>query len=202
LSERETFMSAPQKTASYITPEGYLALEAAAEIKHEYVDGEIFAMTGVTRAHNIICLNLAALLRDHLRGSRCQTFMAEVKLQVEAANCFFYPDLFVTCSEADRANPLVQAEAKLVIEVLSESTALFDREGKFAAYRSLPSLAEYVLVRQDMMSIECYRRGDGGEWILHPYSEGETVRLHSLELSFPIEAAYPDVDFGIAAAQT
>lgn len=95
-------------------------------------------------------------------------------------------------SEADRLSQHVMNEAVLVMEVLSPSTALYDRDRKFAANRQLPSLHEYVLVDTERRGIECYRRTDHGEWLLHPYGAGESVTLHSLELTFPLEAAYED----------
>lgn len=183
------------RTEDTLTPEAYLEMEMASTERHEYVDGEVFAMTGAASAHNDINISLAALIREHLRGGPCKVYAIDIKLRVEAANCYFYPDLMVTCSEADRQNQYEKREPVLVVEILSPSTALYDRDRKFAAYRQLPSLQEYVLVDAEQQSIECYRRATGGEWILHPYGAGETVTLHSLNLTFPIEAAYQDVDF-------
>lgn len=180
---------------NYLTPEAYLEMEMASEERHEYVDGEVFLMSGAASAHNLITLNLGYLFREHLRGGPCTTFVIDIKLRVEAANCYFYPDLMVTCSEADRAEKYVKHEPLLVVEILSPSTALYDRERKFAAYRQLPSLQEYLLVDTERMNIECYRRADGGEWILRPYGAGETVTLRSLKLDFPLEAVYQDIEF-------
>ncbi len=188
-------MGLAQENPAYITPEAYLAVEMASDTRSEYLKGEVFAMVGTSSAHNIIVLNIAQALREHLRGGPCQVFALDLKLRVEAANAYFYPDLMVTCSEADRNSDFIKNEAVLVVEVLSPSTALFDRDKKFASYRQLPSLQEYVLVDTEQESIECYRRADNGEWIMHPYGAGETVTLHGLNLTFPIGAAYQDVDF-------
>ncbi len=177
------------------TPEAYLAWEAEQSERHEYVNGEVFLMTGTTTAHNTIGLNLAVALRDSLRGRPCRVYMEAIKLRVEAANCYFYPDLMVTCSAIDREQTLVQSEPTLVIEVLSESTARYDQVTNFEAYRQLPSLREYVLVAQDAARVLVYRRGEGVEWIVHPYAAGETVALPSLELAIPIDLIYEDVDF-------
>jgi len=179
----------------WISPDAYMEMEMASPERHEYVDGEIFAMSGASSPHNLITGNLYMAFRAHLRGKPCQVFMADIKLRVEAANCYFYPDLMVTCSETDRQSRYVMNEPLLVVEILSPATALYDRDKKFAAYRQLPSLQEYVLVDAEQTTLDCYRRGEGGEWILHPYVAGETVTLHSLGLSFPIEAAYLDVEF-------
>lgn len=178
-----------------VSPEAYMEMEMASPERHEYVDGEVFLMTGAASAHNLININLVSLIRDHLRGGPCRVFAIDIKLRVEAANCYFYPDLMVTCSENDRQSRYVMNEPLLVVEILSPSTALYDYNKKFALYRQLPSLQEYVLVDAEHMGIDRYRRGEGGEWILHPYVAGETVTLHSLALNFPIEAAYQDVDF-------
>ena len=183
------------KKEDRVSPDAYLEMEMASEERHEYVDGEVFAMVGAASAHNLININLVSLIRDHLRGGSCRVFAIDIKLRVETANCYFYPDAMVTCSETDRQSRYVMNEPLLVVEILSPSTALYDRDKKFAAYRQLPSLQEYVLVDAEQMGIDCYRRGEGGEWILHPYSVGEAVTLHSLSLTFPIEAAYQDVDY-------
>ncbi|MFA7240107.1 MAG: Uma2 family endonuclease [Sulfuricellaceae bacterium] len=177
-----------------ISPEAYLEMEMTSEERHEYVDGEIFAMSGASSPHNLIAGNLYMAFRAHLRGKPCQVFMSDIKLRVEAANCYFYPDLMVTCSEIDRQSRYVMNEPMLVVEILSPSTTLFDYNNKFAAYRQLPSLQEYVLVDAARMGIDCYRRNERDEWILRPYGAEESVVLHSLDLTFPVEAAYLDVD--------
>lgn len=191
-------MGLPQGNPAYITPEAYLALEMRSDTRSEYLKGEVFAMVGTSSAHNVIVGNLYMALRNHLRGGPCQAFTIDLKLRVEAANAYFHPDLMVTCSEADRNSDFIKNEAVLVVEVLSPSTALFDRDKKFASYRLLPSLQEYVLVDTEQESIECYRRAYNGEWIMHPYGTGEIVTLHGLNLSFPIGAAYQDVDFKLS----
>ncbi len=180
------------KKTEWQSPQDYLEMEMASPERHEYVDGEVFAMTGTSRPHNVIAGNLYMLLRNELRGKGCRAYFADIKLRIEAANCYFYPDLMVTCTEADRLSQHVMNEPVLVVEVLSPSTALYDRDRKFAAYRRLSSLREYVLVDTERMGIECFRRTDHGEWILHPYGAGESVTLHSLALTFPLEAAYED----------
>lgn len=185
-------MGLPQHSAAHVSPEQYLAQEMASETRSEYLAGEVFAMTGASSAHNVIGGNLYVALRNHLRGGPCQAFMADIKLRVEAANAYFYPDVMVTCSENDCSSAYVKSEPVLVVEVLSPSTALFDRDKKFAAYRQLASLQEYVLVDSQQVGVECYRRGEGGEWILHPYGPEETVALHSVGLSLPVEAVYQD----------
>lgn len=190
-------MGLPQERITYITPEDYLAVEMASDTRSEYLKGEVFAMVGTSSMHNVIVLNIAQTLRNLLRGRPCQIFAIDIKLRVESANAYFYPDLMVTCSDKDRRSDFIKTEPILVMEVLSPSTALFDRDKKFACYRQLPSLQEYVLVDTEQVNIECYRRADGGEWIMHPYGVDESVTLHSLNLTFPIASAYQDVEFSI-----
>ena len=187
--------NALEKAAEF-TPEAYLAWESEQSERHEYVNGEVFLMTGTTTAHNVIGSNFLVALRNGLRGKPCRVYMEAIKLRVETANCYFYPDLMATCSAGDRQQPLVQSEPTVVVEVLSESTAAFDQGAKFEAYRKLPSLREYVLVAQDSARVLVYRRGEGVEWIVHPYGVGETVRLPSLELSIPVDLIYEDIGFG------
>jgi Uma2 family endonuclease len=188
-----------QEMTGRMTLDGYYALEAVAlDERHEYVRGEVFAMTGTTDRHNLIAQNFCFALREGLRGGPCQVFMESVKLRLDAADCVYYPDLMVTCSANDAAERLVKREALLVVEVLSESSAAFDRGGKFADYRSLPSLAEYVVVEQDHARVEVFRRGERGEWILHPYGPGEQARLSSLGLDVPVDSIYEGIDLDVA----
>ncbi len=186
--------NALEKTAEF-TPEAYLAWESEQSERHEYVNGEVFLMTGTTTAHNLICQNLLVALKNGLRGKPCRVYIEAIKLHVDAANCYFYPDLMVTCSPRDRNEPRVQSEPSVVVEALSESTAGYDFGMKFAAYRQLPSLREYVLVAQDEAQVMVYRRGEGVEWVLHPYGPGETLHLPSLNLFIPVDELYDDIEF-------
>ena len=122
------------------SPEEYLAWEAEQVEKHEYVDGEVFAMAGAGEGHVTITGNVYMALRQHLKGSPCRTFMADMKVQANANNAFFYPDVVVTCSARDAQDPLVKREPTLIVEVLSPSTAAYDRGAKFSSYRQLASL--------------------------------------------------------------
>ena len=123
----------------------YLVWEAGQTERHEFVDGEVFAMAGAEDRHVTVAMNMAFALRQHLTGSPCRTYMSDMKLHVAAANQYFYPDVLVTCSPLDQANATVKSEPKLIAEVLSPSTAAYDRGLKFGLYRALPSLQEYVL---------------------------------------------------------
>lgn len=176
----------------------YLAGEAVSSIKHEYVDGEVFAMAGASEEHATIAGNVFALLRAHVRGGPCRVYMADMKLRVERAQAYFYPDCFVTCDPADSAEPLAKQRARVVIEVLSESTEGYDRGGKFAAYRELPSLDEYVLIDSRTRSVEVFRRHPEG-WVLQPVPEDGRLQLHSLGFDCAMDSIYEDVDFARSA---
>lgn len=178
------------------SPEDYLAWEATQETKNEYLDGEVSGMVGVKDSHAIVAGNLFVALKQHLKATSCRTYAAEMKLRVESANAYFYPDVFVTCDERDRgaAADYFKSHAVLVIEVLSDSTAAYDRGRKFACYRQLPSLREFVIVDPDMPSIECFRRDATDHWVLYPFGAGERVDFASVGLSAPMEEIYEGVD--------
>jgi Uma2 family endonuclease len=160
----------------------FLAWDTTQTIKHEFVRGEVFAMAGAHEAHVTATMNVAMALRQHLKGSPCRTFATDMKLRVEAADAFYYPDVMVTCSAADAADPLIKREPTLVVEVLSPSTAAYDRGEKFAAYRLLPSLQEYLLVDPAARRCDLYRRGADGLWVLHPGAPEQGVHFASVEL--------------------
>jgi len=176
-----------------LTAADYLAWEAAQLERHEYLDGEVFAMAGAEDRHVTVTMNLAFALRQHLAGSTCRTFMSDMRLQVAAANSYFYPDVLVTCSALDLASPMAKTEPKLIAEVLSPSTAAYDRGAKFSHYRSLPSLQEYVLIDLDTRSTDCFRKGDDGLWVLHPFARGETVLMASVALELSATQLFAEV---------
>ncbi|MBK9442052.1 MAG: Uma2 family endonuclease [Comamonadaceae bacterium] len=176
------------------TAEDYLAWENTQPERHDYLDGEVFAMAGAEDRHVTVAGNLYIALRQHLNASPCRTFMSDMRLHVAVANSYFYPDLMVTCSALDAASPLVKTEPSLIVEVLSPSTAAYDRGVKFSHYRSLASLQEYVLVDLDSRSIDCYRKGPDGLWVLHPFARGETVALASVGLQVPAALVFAEVE--------
>ncbi|MDB5930623.1 MAG: hypothetical protein JWR60_2330 [Polaromonas sp.] len=178
---------------SGFTATDYLAWEAAQPERHEYLGGEVFAMAGAEDRHVTVTMNLAFALRQHLAGSPCRTYMSDMRLQVAAANSYFYPDVLVTCSPLDLASPMVKAEPKLIAEVLSPSTAAYDRGLKFSHYRSLPSLEEYIVIDLDTRSTDCYRKGADGLWVLHPFARGETVSLASVALEISAAQLFAEV---------
>lgn len=182
---------------SYLTPEEYLQMETQSDIKHEYIAGEVYAMAGATDTHVTIALNMAVLLRSHLRGSGCRVYISDMKVKIEEKNRFFYPDVMVTCEPQDRENSTYKEYPRLIIEVLSDSTEAFDRGDKFADYQTLPSLQEYVLINTKKARIECFRRTEEGLWLLQFYElEVEQFELASVEFTGKINEVYEQVDFG------
>jgi Uma2 family endonuclease len=177
-----------------LTTEDYLAGEVLSPIRHEYVAGEVFAMAGATEEHATIAGNLFALLHAQVRGGPCRVYIADMKLRVEAADAFFYPDVFVTCDARDTSESLAKRHPSLICEVLSESTEAYDRGGKFAAYRTLETLSEYLLIDSRSRSVEVFRRQPDG-WLLAPVAPDGQLELMSLGFRCTVDALYEDVVF-------
>ena len=180
------------KTESSFDAAAYLAWEETQPERNEYVAGEVFAMVGVRQSHNVATLNLATVLRRELKGSPCRVFIESVKTRIEAANCFFYPDVVVTCDPRDRLTPEYLSHPLLVVEVLSESTAAYDRGAKFAAYRKLDSLQDYVLIDVAAQRVEVFRRNAENHWVLYDYGAGDRVELASLSLHLDLAELLDD----------
>jgi Uma2 family endonuclease len=192
-------MTPPAYQEPLFDAEAYLAWENEQDQKHEYVDGEVFAMAGASENHVTIALNIAMALRAHLRGGPCRVFISDMKLRVDSANSFFYPDVFVTCSATDLA-PQFKNEALLVVEVLSPGTSAYDRGDKFARYRGLPSLQEYLLVDSEQRRAELFRRDparEGERWLLYPRAGQQSLELASVGLELTLDSVYEDVRLGV-----
>lgn len=172
-------MSKFQTALSYMTPDEYLSFEQNSKIKHEYVDGQIFAISGATEAHNIICSNILVSLHSRLAGTRCRAFIADMKVHVKASNSFYYPDIMVTCKPLD-PKALYKSSPVLIVEVLSPSTKQIDRREKLVAYRKLESLQEYILVHQNKSLIEHYRKDSEGKWSLCELGKHDELCIGSL----------------------
>jgi Uma2 family endonuclease len=174
--------------------ETYLAWEERQTEKHEFIAGELFAMGGARREHVVVSLNLAAAFKQRLRGGPCQAYVADLKLRVEAAKAFFYPDVMVSCDPRDHAAGPFITHPILIVEVLSESTAGFDRGDKFAAYRTLPSLREYVLVDIAARRLETFRRTPENDWLFHEFLPGcGECFFPALNVSIPFDEIFENV---------
>jgi len=176
-----------------MTAAEFLAWDAGQTVKHEFLRGEIYAMTSATDALVTTTMNVAMALRQHLRGTPCRTYASDMKLRVEAADAFFYPDVFVTCSAADAADPQTKREPVLVVEVLSPSTAAYDRGDKFAAYRQLPTLRELLFIDPRRRRCDLHRLGADGLWVLYPFDPGAAVVLESVGTTLPPEVLWDEV---------
>lgn len=175
----------------FISVTDYLAAEPFSEIRHEYIDGQVYAMGGASRIHGLIVTALSLLIGQRAREKRCQLFIADMKvrLNISGKDIFYYPDLLLSCDPEDRADFFSQTPC-LIIEVLSESTERIDRREKMLAYQTLSSLQEYVLVAQDDRQVEIYRRRN--EWQPEIINEG-VFRFDCLDLSVSVDDVYEDV---------
>jgi Uma2 family endonuclease len=177
------------------TPEEYFAWEEQQLVRHEYIDGEVYAMSGGTVNHSDIAGNFSTLLKDHLRGSGCKILNSDARVNIVASSHYVYPDVSVTCDERDKITPQYITYPCLVVEVLASSPESHDRCNKFKFYRRNPSLQEYVLVDAETMAITMFRKSDDDKWRIIDYEPGDIVELTSINLTFPIEQVYEDVVF-------
>lgn len=195
-------MSAHPQT--HYTADAYLALERRAEQRSEYLAGEIIAMTGASRRHNLIVVNLAACLRHQARAAGCEIYVSDMRVHVPAADLFTYPDLAAAGGEPvfDDAQLDTLLNPVLLIEVLSPSTEDYDRGRKFAFYRTLPSLRDYLLVAQDRVHVEHFVRQDEGEWLLSETDDpAATIALPALGAEITVREIYDGVP-GLVAEST
>lgn len=181
---------------SPMTPEEYLAFEKTSEIRHEYVDGELYAMAGASKNHNLISGNLYLLLRGYLRNSGCTTYIADVKVKLPKSKKFFYPDLLVTCDPNDDADEMFVKTPQVIIEVLSPSTQNFDQVKKFQYYRTIPTLQNYLLIHTDDYKVDCFRRQTEDIWTIQFYKGIEAIaHLETLDINLPLTKIYEGVIF-------
>jgi Uma2 family endonuclease len=184
-----------------MSAEEYLAFERAAEGKHELWDGEVFAMSGASLAHNQIVRNLIRHLGNALEGMDCQVLPSDMRVRIGLRNRYVYPDVTIVCGRPRlEGNADVLLDPNLVIEVLSPSTEAFDRGEKFVAHRSLRSVHEVVLVGQDARRVECYTRQLDDSWILRERTGDAAVQLGPLAEPLPLDAIYDGVELAAGDA--
>lgn len=174
----------------YYTKDDYLAMESHSPYKHEYLDGQIYAMAGATGEYDTIAGNLYVAFSLHLKGKSCRPFGNDIRIAVEQG--FFYPDVSVDCGY-DSQQPFFAGEPVIIVEVLSNSTRRFDLGEKFKRYRGVPSLAEFVVIEQDFMRVDIYRKN--ANWSATRYEKGDKVIFESIGLTLPIEEIYERIDF-------
>jgi Uma2 family endonuclease len=176
-----------------LTPEEYFAWEEGQLEKHEYIDGNVYAMSGGSKNHSLISVRLLRLLADRLEGSSCDTCNSDLKVKIFETNNYTYPDVSVTCDDRDRTTSQYITYPCLIVEVLSASTEAYDRGGKFRLYRQNPVLQEYLLVSSTSIEIDLYRKNESEEWIFTSYKERDTIELKSIDFSFSIESIYRNI---------
>lgn len=182
------------------TASEYLALERQSETKSEFLDGRIYGMAGASRRHNLIVLNIGGELRGSLRGRPCETYPSDMRVKVSVTGLYTYPDVTVVCGEPEFEDAAIDTllNPRLLVEVLSPSTADYDRGAKFEHYRSLPSVQEVLLVDQDRVHVMHYQRQEDGNWLLSETREIETsIRLSSLDVQLTLAEVYARVAFDV-----
>lgn len=182
----------------YLTEEQYLEIERKAERRSEYWNGEMFAMAGGTARHADIKDGLVFVLRRELHGSGCRTYSSDLRVKTPATGLYTYPDLLVICGKLEYADDVKDTvtNPKVIIEVLSPSTELYDRGNKFVHYRSIPSFQEYLLVAQDRIYAEHHVKQSDGSWHSREITDAAaTITLESLAIRFKLMEAYSGVEF-------
>ncbi|WP_428355149.1 Uma2 family endonuclease [Methyloprofundus sp.] len=175
----------------------YLESEKTAEFKNEYLQGEIWAMAGASDNHVTIAMNLAFLLKQQLKGNPCRSYISDMKVKIELANAFFYPDVFVSCDPRDQEQDFNYYKERpvFIAEVLSPSTEAYDRGDKFKYYQLLPGLQEYWLIDAQKMTLDCFTRADDNAWTLHSYSSPQDqASIVALNLTIQLDQLYVDTN--------
>jgi Uma2 family endonuclease len=177
----------------WISPEEYLEIDRASiDVKYEYTDGHMYAMSGGTAEHAEIAINMIAILKAHLQGS-CRILSSDVRVQV-AERKYYYPDVSVSCHPEDKQKGIdIIRYPRLVIEVLSPSTETNDRGKKFRSYKACSSIQEYVLINSQHQEVEIYHR-QGDMWTYHQYESGQEINLASIRLTISLADIYRDVN--------
>jgi Uma2 family endonuclease len=194
-------MRAGMTTPRFADGEAYLAWEELQTERHEYVAGEIWAMTGARATHNTITLNAFYFLRMTLKGQPCRVYVIDLKLHINAVGDYLYPDVMVTGDPRDRqpGEDRFISHPWLVVEVLSDSTAAYDRGRKFELYRNIGTLTHYLLIEQDRPHAELFFKNAQGQWVLQPLAATDNLQIDALGQPWPIASLFEDVDFSRAA---
>lgn len=174
----------------------YLEWEREQTERHEFLAGEVFSQAGGTRRHSLISANVLAELRQRLRGKECEAHGSDMRIQVEATGLYAYPDVSVVCPPFEGESDDVVSNPVLLAEVLSPSTADYDRGGKFGHYRQIPSLNEYLVLWQSEPRVEQHQRTDEGLWLLREISSiDDVLKLVSVDMELKLRDVYEKVDF-------
>jgi len=187
-------MSSQLKT--YLTPEEYLAIERKAEDRSEYFNGEMFAMSGASRRHNLIVTNIVREISQQIKGKPCEVYSNDMRVKIPATGLYTYPDVVVVCDEPKFEDEYIDTllNPVVIIEVLSDSTEKYDRGQKFAHYRGIESLAEYMLVAQDNFKVEQFTKRSDKQWLMtEKGSLEDEIKLISIECVLQLREVYDKV---------
>jgi len=187
-------MIASKENFPTMTPEEYFAWEETQLEKHELIDGQVYAMSGGSVNHGRIVIRLTAMFDNHLENSGCILGNSDVKINIIETSNYTYPDASVTCDDRDKITPQHITYPCLIVEVLSPSTETYDRSSKFRLYRKNPNLQDYLLVSSTSIEMDLYHKNAAGDWLIINYQVGDTIELKSINLSFPIEQIYRNLD--------
>jgi len=184
-------MQASQRKVQYITPEEYLASERKGLEKHEFYQGECFAMAGASRWHNLLTGRIFSALLRHLEGTSCTPYVADMRLHIETQQHYVYPDIMVVCDEQAYISDDMVNDATIIIEILSPGTEAYDRGLKFLHYQSLPSLREYALISQEVVQVEIYRRKPDKKWEYERLSSlTDVLTFSTVDYTLSLEELY------------
>lgn len=187
-------MIAAKENFPHITPEEYFAWEEKQLEKHEYIDGQVYAMSGGSKNHSLISVKFITLFSNHLEGGGCEIGNSDLRVKIVETTNYTYPDVSVTCDDRDKTTTQYITYPCLIVEVLSPSTEAYDRGGKFRMYRNNPVLQDYLLVSSTSIEMDLYHKNDAGEWLIINYKAGDTIELKSINLSLAIEQVYRNLD--------
>ena len=190
-------MSLQPKTT--YTAEEYLAIDRLSDFKNEYFNGEVFAMTGASRKHNLITANVTSSLNPQLKGRQCEVYASDMRVKVRSTGLYTYPDVVVVCGSPAFEDKEIDTltNPTLIIEVLSKSTEGYDRGDKFGHYRKLDSLSEYILISQDKHHIEHYVRQPDNQWLLSETDDLQiTIELPAINCRLALADIYDKVEIG------
>lgn len=179
-----------------LTAAEYLALEREAEVRHAFLDGDVFAMTGASRPHNLINMNISACLHGQVRAKGCEVYTSDMRVHIPETGLYTYPDIVVACGEPrfEDAELDTLLNPTLIVEVLSPSTEDHDRGGKFVHYRSIDSFVDYLLVAQKQVHVEHFARQPDGRWLLtETHDPASTIELESIHATLTVRDIYDGV---------
>ncbi|CAN1209636.1 Uma2 family endonuclease [Tumidithrix helvetica PCC 7403] len=187
-------MIAAKENSPQMTPEEYFAWEEKQLEKHELIDGQVYAMSGGSVNDGRLAIRLTAMFDRHLENTSCIAGNSDIKINIVATKNYTYPDASVTCDDRDKTTTQYITYPCLIVEVLSPSTETYDRSAKFRLYRKNPVLQDYLLVSSTSIEMDLYHKNEAGDWLIINYQEGDTIELKSINLSFPIEQIYRNLD--------